>query len=396
MNKITTKATLLLAATMTVMAGAIIAPSLPQIAEVFENIPRIDLLTKLVLTLPALFIAIFSPIAGKIADSLGRLPLLMGSLLLYALGGAAAYLLNDVYLILVSRAVLGISVAGVMTATVTLAGDYFQGKERESFIGIQSAFMALGGVVFVIVGGLLADLSWRAPFLIYLLSLLSLPILLLAWWVLKEPARMPSKPANDTQERSSATALPGIVWLIYASVFTGMILFYMIPVQIPFLLKELGVVENTLSGVAIGTGTFFAAVASLSYRKLAQKMSFQTFFALAYLLIAVGYGLISISESFTTLLMSLGISGLGLGLLIPNTNIWLLSILPEKVRGFGMGLSGAFLFIGQFFSPIAVKPLVDAFSLSAAFGYAVILALLLSVLFTTLHFRKKHKKHQMV
>lgn len=52
------KETLLLTSTLTVMAGATIAPSLPQIAEVFQDLPSAGMLTKMVLTIPALVIAL--------------------------------------------------------------------------------------------------------------------------------------------------------------------------------------------------------------------------------------------------------------------------------------------------------------------------------------------------
>jgi MFS family permease len=66
------KITLLLSAMMTMMAGAVMAPSLPQINEVFNKTPHAALLTRLVITLPALFIAIFSPLYGQLIDKTGR------------------------------------------------------------------------------------------------------------------------------------------------------------------------------------------------------------------------------------------------------------------------------------------------------------------------------------
>ena len=390
MKKVPTKITLLLAATMTVMAGAIVAPSLPNISKVFADTPHIDLLSKLVITLPALFIATFSPVAGKIADRLGRMPLLLASLLLYALGGTTAYLMDNIYLILLSRAVLGIAIAGIMTSVVTLAGDYFEGGERKSFLGLQGAAMATGGVVFVMLGGVLADISWRMPFLIYLLSL---PVAVAAYAVLREP-KLKEQAPQSTEKKKGFSMLPRITWLIYVNIFLGMILFYMVPVQIPFLLKDLGIQQNYLSGVTIGVGTFFSAVASISYRKLSQKLSFPAFFALAYLLIGIGYGLVSLANGLVLVMAGLVVSGLGIGLLIPNTNIWLLSALPEQIRGFGTGIKGTFLFIGQFVSPIAIRPLVEAYSLSAAFGLAIIPAAVLSLAFTVLHLRSKRKQHQ--
>lgn len=62
------KITLLLIRAMTVMAGALVAPSLPYMAEAFAHESNVELKTKLVLTLPGLFIAVGSPLAGKLLD----------------------------------------------------------------------------------------------------------------------------------------------------------------------------------------------------------------------------------------------------------------------------------------------------------------------------------------
>jgi len=50
----------------------------------------------------------------------------------------------------------------------TLIADYYTGQKRANFMGLQGAFMGLGGVGFLSVGGFIADLNWRFPFLIYL------------------------------------------------------------------------------------------------------------------------------------------------------------------------------------------------------------------------------------
>ncbi|WP_278913668.1 hypothetical protein [Deinococcus wulumuqiensis] len=53
---------LLFAATLTIMAGATIAPSLPAMREHFSALPQRDVLVRLVLTLPALVIALTWPL----------------------------------------------------------------------------------------------------------------------------------------------------------------------------------------------------------------------------------------------------------------------------------------------------------------------------------------------
>ena len=131
------------------MAAAIIAPSLPDIALEFKQLPHVELLSKLILSIPALMIAIISPFVGRYIDRFGRLKLLYIGLVIYAISGTSGYFLNDLYLILLSRILLGVGIGIIMTIAMTLVGDYFIGKERQDFIGYKSAFIGLAGVMFL-------------------------------------------------------------------------------------------------------------------------------------------------------------------------------------------------------------------------------------------------------
>ncbi|MGB3517002.1 MAG: MFS transporter, partial [Elainellaceae cyanobacterium] len=185
-NKPSVKIALLLVSTLTIMAGATIAPSLPAMRAHFSAVPNADYWVRLALTLPALLIALGAPIVGVAIDRLGRKPLLLAALLLYGIAGSAGFWLESLQAILVSRAFLGLSVASIMTITVTLAADYYKGPALAQFLGLQSGFMSLGGVVFLTLGGFLAELDWRYPFLIYLLALVWLPLAVIS---LPEPER---------------------------------------------------------------------------------------------------------------------------------------------------------------------------------------------------------------
>lgn len=85
------KATLLLVSTLTVMVGATIAPSLPAMRQHFAAVPNADYWVRLVLSAPALFIAIGVPIAGTVIDRFGRKGLLGLSMFLYALAGSSGF-----------------------------------------------------------------------------------------------------------------------------------------------------------------------------------------------------------------------------------------------------------------------------------------------------------------
>ncbi len=71
-------------ASTTVLGPTIIAPSLPELEAHFASTPHADMLSKLILTLPALSIMIFSPLAGFVYAAYKRLPVIFAALLLWS------------------------------------------------------------------------------------------------------------------------------------------------------------------------------------------------------------------------------------------------------------------------------------------------------------------------
>ena len=74
---------------MPVLGAVLLAPILPTLSQVFAGTPGVAILVPLTLTLPALFVALFSPLAGYVADRVGRKQLLVFAMLAYAAFGTA-------------------------------------------------------------------------------------------------------------------------------------------------------------------------------------------------------------------------------------------------------------------------------------------------------------------
>jgi MFS family permease len=380
-NSWTTKLTLLLASSLTVMSGATVAPSLPAMKQQFESaIADADLrttLVKLVITLPALFIVIGSPIAGLVVDRFGRKPLLLITAVLYGFAGSSGLFLESLPAILVGRAFLGLAVAGVMVSATTLITDYYSGTARAAFMGLQSGFMGLGGVLFLTLGGALAQQNWHYPFGIYLLAWLIVPLIFL---FILEPDRTPSQPSINSESEMAKPPTPiGVMVVVYGLTTISQIAFYLIPVQLPFFLDSLVKASPSQSGMAIALCTLFSAIASVSYGKLKQKMEFVTFLPIIFGLMGIGYLLIGQSSVWAQVLVGLAISGMGLGILMPNMSVWLSSAVPDAMRGRALGGLSTSMFLGQFLSPIVTQPLTKSVGLSGVYaaigGVLVIMAL---------------------
>lgn len=75
---------LMLAAVMPTMAIIALVPVLPLLLREFADVPGAAVLVPMALTVPALCVALFSPLAGWLSDRLGRKRLLIGALVGYA------------------------------------------------------------------------------------------------------------------------------------------------------------------------------------------------------------------------------------------------------------------------------------------------------------------------
>jgi MFS family permease len=378
------KFALLLVSSLTIMSMITISASLPDMTKAFANTPNGAALVKLSLSFPGLFIAISAILAGIIIDKFGRVKLLGAALIIYAIAGSSGYWLKNIYLILAGRALLGICVGITMTVVTTLVADYYQGKARQKFAGIQIAVMSLGGIVFITLGGVLADISWRVPFLLYFFSILILPFSLL---YIKEPLKILEVNKNNQSIKS-----PRIIWFVFVNVMLMWILFFIIPIQIPFYLKSIGIEKNALIGVAIASSTFFSAIGAISFSKIKDNLGFKQIFGIGYLLMAIAFTSIAYGNSYGVVMLAMLLGGLGMGIMIPNANVWVMQLAPQEIRGREIGRLTTFWFMGQFLSPIILLPFLDSFSQSQLFLMIAFVLLGLSIIMFGYYFLFKKKE----
>ena len=347
--------TLLVVSTLTVMSGATISPALPTMQAHFSNVQNIDFWVRLVLTMPALFIVIGAPFAGNFIDKYPKKGFLIFCIVLYALAGSSGLFVDELYAILIGRAFLGIAVAGIMTTVITLFADYYKGGERSRALGLQSSFMAFGGVLFLTFGGFLADYNWRAPFAVYLCALLFLP---LAWKFLYEPA----KEKNDTvvEHKRNIKDSPNLVKIlifVYGLMLFGQIIFYTIPIYLPFYLQKLIGASGVESGIAIALVTLSSGITSFAYGRVKEKIGYIYVMCISLALLGLGYSSLSQADGYAMLGLGLTIIGIGFGLFMPNVNTWLADIAPYEFRGRIMSGITTSVFLGQFLSPLVTQPI---------------------------------------
>jgi MFS family permease len=341
---------------MTMMSNVAIVTMLPHLSEHFEDEANIEFLSRLMITLPSLSIALLAPLLGLMVERIKKKPSAIVALLLFGVAGSAGLYLETIEGLLASRALFGVAVAILMIVSTSLMGDYFEGEARHKFMGLQSAFISVGGIVFIVGGGLLSDNSWRYPFGIYLIGFLILPFVVRYVVEVEHPTQMP----QNHQEKAH---LGGI----YLLAFGLMLLFYIMPTQMPFLMiNEFGA-SGTLAGAIIAMAFVSNALGAISFARLKRRFSFVSIYLMGLVIIGMGFILIGLVDNLYLFFFTSPIMGFGGGLMMTNISAWVLHKAHHKKRIKSSGYLTSALFMGQFFSPIVFHPLVTHFGVHQFF-----------------------------
>ncbi|KHL10025.1 UNVERIFIED_CONTAM: MFS transporter [Mumia flava] len=343
---------LMLISCLPVLGSVLLAPILPAMQDHFEGTPGADALVPVTLTVPALMVGLLAPFAGRFVDRFGRKRLLVIALVVYALFGTAPLWLDALPAIVATRAGVGITEAAIMTCCTTLIADYFSGRERDRWLGLQTVFTAVGATVFFAAGGALGAAGWQTPFWLY--SVGAVFAALAAVLLLKTA---PSTAVGGPQER---VTLPPIPWdvLRVPVIFTlvGGVVFYTPIVELPYALDDLGVEATAAIGGIAAIASAGTAFGAFMFGRVAPRGT-AVLLPVAAGLAGIGIVIIGVSPAVPLTAVGAVIGSAGTGLMLPTLLTWAISTLPFEQRGRGTGLWTSAFFIGQFFCPLIVVAL---------------------------------------
>ena len=340
--------TILSISLLTVMAGAAIAPALGTISKHFAG--QSPLLIQLIVSLPALFIILTNLVFPLLCHLMKTQTLALTGLLLYVLAGAGAFFVDNIWVLLVFRALMGVSVGMIMPLSTGLLAYYFPPEEQAGLMGLSAAMNQMGGVVATFLAGTLASISWNYAFLVYLLGLIA--IILVALFL-----------PNERLSRRGGVSLsllkrfhPSVVGM-----FLVMVLFFIYPTNFALTasasLSEMGI---TLVMVGLDVVAFLVG---LVFGFLMKRFAAQMKYA-APLGFMAGYLCLAAGNSLVWLLLGSALIGIANGIGVPYLNTIGSVKAGKEAATTVMPLLSAALYLGQFLSPLIVSPTAEILHVS--------------------------------
>lgn len=354
-----TKLALLMASMMVLMGSAAVSPSLHGI-EVELGASRF--LVSMVVSLPSLVVAVFGFPMGYVADRVGLARTLTASLALFVAAGVAGYFCTDIHTLLATRVFLGLGIAGISTAATGLMGVYYDGDERRRVMAVQSAFMGFGGVVLEVIGGVMADVAWNVPFLVYLIAL---PILMMGLVAVRDVV-LPGR--DHGAEQRFAEGSKANMAVLYASIFMLMFVMFIVTVNLSDMLTSMGE-SMTVCGLILAFMGFTQVITSMLYSRLHSVPRYQHVLFVAFLLQAVAMVLFA-SDELLVLCAGVGVLGVGLGLGMPTITNNLAMMSPASAQGRTMGVYSCLMNLGTSLSAVVMGPIIAAIGYGPAFHVA--------------------------
>ncbi|NUS78859.1 MAG: MFS transporter [Streptomyces sp.] len=340
------RVTLLMAGSCLPILGAVlIAPVLPKMQDHFASVPGAKALVPLALTVPALALALLAPFAGVIVDRLGRRRLLIVATVLYAVFGTAPLWLESLGAIIASRALVGVAEAAIMTCCTTLIGDYYSGQRRVRYLALQTMCASASATVFFVLGGAAGSAGWRVPFWVYAVSLVLAPLMASA---LPSTGGEAVSVVQDDRRPFPWRQLGSIC----ALTFFGAMVFYTVPVEMSYLLDDLGVENSGVIGLATAVASAATVGGAVAFARL--KRAPEPLLPGALAVCAAGFGVMSVAGNAPVLVVGAVINCVGTGMLLPALLTSAMSRLGFEDRGRGTGLWMAAFFGGEFVCPLVL------------------------------------------
>ncbi len=300
----------------------------------------------------------------------GRLARVMS--LLFAAAFAFLVLGRGLPAVALAVAVLGLADLGLAIVTQAYVGSVGRPDERYRNFGYFSLWMSLGALLGPIVGGAVADrLGFHAAFGVGLV--LAVAAAVISWTLLasgRRPAAMPRRPVLGlAADMLREPQTRGVLMVNFAGVFA----FSLRQSFYPLYLTSIGL-PITLVGVLISTQALCSMMSRPVLGAVTARFGSTRVLTAAMTFTSIGVASTVLFRAFWPLAVTIGLTGIGMGLLAPLSMSLIAGRAGPGAQGVAAGLRVSAMQFAQLASPLLCGVAAAMFGLSAPFALGAAVA----------------------
>lgn len=361
---------LLVAGSLTTMAGGVVAPILPEIVQQLHLDPA---LAGNLVSMHCLTIALFSPPLGILADRVGRLRVLVPSLILYAVFGVAGAFMQSFWTLLLTRALLGAASGGIAAAGLGLIGNMYEGEERSQALGLATSTLTIAGIAFPLIGGWVGATHWQFAFYLYGLGL---PLAGVAALTLRQKQQIRKPKAKESGIKLRTVLGNHFTLRLLLTLSLTSIAMYAVVIYAPLYLKQTIGAGTLVNGIVLASRAVgAAAISAFGAKRLAQTLGAAQATATGFGLMALTLVTIPLLHQLSWILLTAIFFGVGFGIVLPTLYSALANLAPSNLKSSVLAAGTGAGFLGQFLSPVLLGPVLGYGGLEGVFYAAAIVAL---------------------
>ena len=366
---------ILLVSSIGVLGGQLVSPALPILMRSLA-IPEQQI--GLVMSVFFFSALVSIPLVGVLADLYGRRKLTLIGLIIFGISGTLIAFVDSFSYLLILRAFQGVGFASLSPLAITILGDLYKGPMGASAQGLRGSFHGIAVLSIPPIAGLLADISWNYPFLLYSLSF---PAAILVFFALPETYAPTANPALLSTFKNYWSSIrhelfkPGFR-ILFGWHLVGALLKSTVTTFLPiFIVFSLGH-SAFIAGAVLSFRGFVRIFSSPLSGFLVSYVSKLTAVRLTLTIAAISIALIPFSPSILFVFLLVGVFSIGDSLFIPILNDAVASSTTSEHRGGIVGAMNTSKTLGKVIGPILFGFILAYYGFTILFVSAALFCLL--------------------
>lgn len=322
--------------------------------DIAEHFHITDTEAALMASIPCMVTIVVTLFLGKVLEHISQKKVGIFGAVCFLAGGLLPLVIDNLIIIFICRAVLGIGIAISQVFMATLVAEFFEEKERPPVQGLAQSAQTAGMIIMCLISGFLATISWRTCFWVHAIGALALLAMIFCI-----PERKPDKNKNKEAGPKAKLTKASIGW--FALMFFVFLILLTFANNISFLLVEKGIGTAADTGIALSIYAGGGLLTGLFYGKIDQYIAAKKL-PLSMFLFALMFLIVIFAKSLVVVYIGSFIGGIALSLYFPQIILFTnLSVDPVMIP-VAISFLTCVQNLGQILCPYAVDFLVKIFA----------------------------------